>query len=187
MKLLLAINGHNSRFFDGLMIFFSDKYVWLPFYVVVMGFMYKYYGKLSAIFILVICLFVGISDFSSTHFFKEVFERLRPCHNDYLKPYLHILNCGGRYGFISSHASNVTTFGTFCFFIFWKYNRVIVYTVLLWCLIVCYSRVYLAAHYPSDVFCGMILGVLLGFMGYRISHGLINRRLNKELLSDNNS
>jgi len=35
-------------------------------------------------------------------------------------------------------------------------------------LIVCYSRVYLRVHYPSDILGGMVLGVTMGFLGYLV-------------------
>ncbi|MBC8285558.1 MAG: phosphatase PAP2 family protein, partial [Nitrospinae bacterium] len=46
--------------------------------------------------------------------------------------------------------------------------------VFAFALIVCYSRVYLRVHYPSDVLGGMILGSTMGYLGY-----LVNGRLLK--------
>ena len=35
-------------------------------------------------------------------------------------------------------------------------------TALLIAMTIAFSRMYLGVHYPSDVFCGMVLGVLFG-------------------------
>ena len=44
----------------------------------------------------------------SSNFFKEFFERLRPCHNPELIEIIRIVKdgCGGLYGFFSAHAAN---------------------------------------------------------------------------------
>jgi undecaprenyl-diphosphatase len=39
--------------------------------------------------------------------------------------------------------------------------------VFAFALIVCYSRVYLRVHYPSDVLGGATLGICMGYLGYR--------------------
>jgi undecaprenyl-diphosphatase len=38
--------------------------------------------------------------------------------------------------------------------------------LVIWALLVCYSRIYNGVHYPSDVFAGMLIGALLGGIGY---------------------
>ena len=49
------------------------------------------------------------------HLFKNVFQRLRPCHNPQIADWVHIVNnkCGGQFGFVSSHAANVFAFATY--------------------------------------------------------------------------
>ena len=33
-------------------------------------------------------------------------------------------------------------------------------------VLICYSRIYLAKHYPMDIFWGALLGIGLGWIGY---------------------
>ena len=40
---------------------------------------------------------------------------------------------------------------------------------VVWVLSICYSRIYLGAHYPSQVIAGIILGVLIGAAGVWIA------------------
>jgi undecaprenyl-diphosphatase len=120
------------------------------------------------IIIPLIILLITLADQSSVHLFKEVFERLRPCHNPELQEYIHLVkgHCGGKYGFISSHAAN-----TFALAVFLKnIYRIRWLSVLLlsWATIVSYSRIYIGVHYPFDVIAGVVWGALLGYGIYRL-------------------
>ena len=59
----------------------------------------------------------GLSDWISVHAFKDVFERLRPCHQEGVMEYIRLVpeGCGGSFGFVSSHAAN--TFGLAVFLV----------------------------------------------------------------------
>jgi undecaprenyl-diphosphatase len=166
--LLLIINGSNSLFFDNLMYWISGTKSWLPLYLVFLLLIIWYKRKKSLIIIPLIILLITLADQSSVHLFKEVFERLRPCHNPELQEYIHLVkgHCGGKYGFISSHAAN-----TFALAVFLKsIYRIRWLSVLLlsWATIVSYSRIYIGVHYPFDVIAGAVWGALLGYGIYRL-------------------
>ena len=85
---------------------------------------------------LYILLFLGVlgflSDQSSVKLFKDVFERLRPCHNPLISDVVHIINgrCGGKYGFVSSHAANSFAIAVFMGALLKPhYKRVLVFTI----------------------------------------------------------
>ena len=42
-----------------------------------------------------------------------------------------------------------------------------------------FSRLYLYVHYPSDVFCGMVIGILLGITSIIIFNNIEKRNLKK--------
>ena len=47
-------------------------------------------------------MLIFFADMGSVEIFKETFQRLRPCHA--LQDIRLVDNCGGKFGFISSHS-----------------------------------------------------------------------------------
>jgi len=165
-QLLLLINGANTPVLDQIMWFVSEKYTWIPLYIILLIMMLKIVGRNWWILFLGIGLAVGFADSISVHCFKNVVMRYRPTHNIELAPLIHIVNGyhGGWYGFVSSHAAN--TFAITFFSSLILKRRVVWIAMLAWSLLVCYSRIYIAAHYPADIIGGAILGAACGCLGY---------------------
>jgi len=164
ISMLLTINGANNSFFDSVMYTITNKFTWIPLYLLLLWLSWKYYGKQALWVIIAIILSVIIADLVSVHLFKNVFQRYRPCHNIDLQGLLHLVNgkCGGKYGFISSHACNTAAVATSTIFFFGKKFKWMIIVMILYALLNSYSRVYLGVHYPSDVLGGIVVGSLLG-------------------------
>jgi len=111
---------------------------------------------------------IAIADLSSVHLFKEVFKRLRPCHNPEFFNIIHIVknHCGGNYGFVSSHSANFFSLAFFASFIIKKqWFSFLAFSIAI---LIAYSRIYLGVHYPADVFGGAILGIFVAFIVFKI-------------------
>ena len=163
-KLFLLINGWHTPFFDLLMTYISAKLFWLPLYLLLLYLMIREYGKKSLILLLFVAAVLVLTDQVSVHLFKNVFQRLRPCHDESLSALVHIVNnhCGGKYSFVSSHATNVFGIVAFMYGLLGKRYKWLIWVLLVWGVLVMYSRVYLGVHYPGDVLAGAVVGMIIG-------------------------
>ncbi len=165
-RLFLLINGWHNETWDTVMWWISGKTTWWPFYLALLlylGWVRRWQVGLMILFIIVT---VALTDQTSVHFFKEVFQRLRPCHEPALQELVHRVNnkCGGQFGFISSHAAN--TFGVAALISWWIRKGWLTAVLVLWAALVSYSRVYLGVHYPGDVIAGALWGATCGWFVY---------------------
>jgi undecaprenyl-diphosphatase len=175
-QLFLLLNGLHSPFWDTIMVFASGKFNWLLLYLFIIFFIVRKHGWKTFWWLLTITLVVIATDQISVGLFKNVFQRLRPCHNPELQGLTHLVGrCGGQYGFVSSHAAN--TFGVAVFLSLLFSKRWITFTLLIWAAFVSYSRIYLGVHFPGDVLCGAILGAGIGISLWLPANYLINRKM----------
>jgi undecaprenyl-diphosphatase len=166
--LFLFLNSINSPWWDKFMVVVSAVLTWVPLYVFVLVLLAIKYKRITLIIIPVVILAITASDQLSVHAFKEVFLRLRPCHEPALEGLVHTVNdkCGGMYGFVSSHAANSFTFAVLSLgLVRGKWYTIF---ILFWATIVAYSRVYLGVHYPGDIIGGAMLGVVIGYAFLRL-------------------
>lgn len=163
-ELFLFLNGLHVDWLDPVMTFISGKITWAPFYVVLLYLVIKKYKKQSILIIIGIILLIVCADRVSSGFFKPVFERPRPCHNEAIKELVYLPNghCGGAYGFISSHACNTFALAAYLILILRRYYKKIAWVMLPWATLVAYSRIYMGVHYPGDVVAGAIVGAMIG-------------------------
>ena len=110
--------------------------------------------------VLATALAVSISDLLGATL-KELIARDRPCH--VLSHVKDIANCSNSFSFPSNHAVNSFTFATIVTLAY----KNLTFLLYVSALLIGYSRIYLGVHYPTDVLSGALLGILIGFVGYK--------------------
>lgn len=154
---------------DTIMFYFSDKYFWIPFYLIVIALLIKSYGKKSSVLIVCLILSAVLSDRFTSGVMKPYFNRTRPCHVAELHPrIIEGVHCSDTGSMASSHAANHFAVAVFMIMLYgWSKKSNTIFW-LSWAAAVSYSRVYLGVHYPSDVLVGAIVGSFIGWLCYNL-------------------
>lgn len=177
-QLFLYLNHKHSIGWDVFMEFCTDKKAWIPLYAVIVIVLFRHF-KVRVIFVLLaIGLTILCADLFASGFCKPFFERLRPCHDPSLEGLVHILarGCGGKYGFISSHAANTFGLATILVLITRK-DFTHVRWLFLWAAIVSYSRIYIGVHYPGDIIIGGLSGIIWAYIVYLLYKKIVPSHL----------
>ena len=168
--LFLFLNGLHTSWLDKVMIAVTQMWVWVPLYLLLIYWTVKQYGKRCWWIFLAVGIVVLCSDQLSAHVCKPLFHRLRPCYNADLQDLIYLPKgmAGGRYGFVSSHAANTFAVAAFLTPALRKNRNWMGIVLYLWAFISSYSRIYLGFHYPADILCGSLLGILIGLILWKV-------------------
>ena len=177
--LFLFLNGLHTDGLDKVMIAITNMWVWLPLYLLIIYWVVKQYGKRCWWIFLAVGLVVLCSDQLSAHVCKPLFQRLRPCYNVDFQDLIYLPKgmAGGKYGFVSSHAANTFAVAAFLTGALHKNRGWIGVVLYLWAFISSYTRIYLGFHYPGDILCGALLGILIGLILWKVFQLLVVKKI----------
>jgi undecaprenyl-diphosphatase len=178
-KLFLYLNSLHDQSLDILMLALSYNKLFMLLLISTLVSFGIYYFKKSFLIAFLFCLLTfGLSDVISSKGFKDNFKRLRPCHQEHLANKVHLAGkkCwGGKYGFLSSHASNSFAIAMFFWLLFRKKSKWFA-LLFIHAGMVSYSRVYLARHFPLDIICGAILGMTISYLVFQLYLKLLQKQ-----------
>ena len=165
-ELLIFLNNLGNKSWDPLWVSITDKFTFLPLFILIIFFLFKKNGTKG---LLVILLFISVLILFTDQFtnvVKDFTQRLRPCRLDELQGLLRDIDIRcGKYGFFSAHAANsisVTIFIINC--VDESVKKILKPVLILWVMIFSYSRIYLGVHYPLDTVFGLSFGIFSGFL-----------------------
>ncbi|AOW09256.1 phosphatase PAP2 family protein [Flavobacterium gilvum] len=165
-QLFIYLNGLGSDTYDGFWLIVTKQVNWIPFFLLLLYFIYKKIGIKQTGYLLLFVAFLVLTTDQITNVFKYTVQRVRPCNNPEINSIIRVVQVRNSFSFFSGHAANTMAVATFLYLIFkrqFKYLGLL----FLWPLIFAYSRIYLGLHYPLDILCGYFFGFMMGFFVYK--------------------
>lgn len=174
-RLFLWLNFDGGVAMDSLMEIISGWLVWVPLYLFILYAVWRKFG-MRGLFAFIVCLVLamGLADmlcgiFKHSGMLANVWAdfpaRHRPMFDAAVRDLAHVPSYKhGPYGTVSAHAATVAAMAVLsaltlrrCWF-----SWVVGFVVVL----VSYSRIYLACHYPKDLALGWMVGIVCGVAMY---------------------
>lgn len=131
--------------------------------------------------IIIISLLLGL--FLSTIGLKNIVGRERPYNADGALLAVENLLIGipsGRYSFPSGHSISSFSAAT----VIAMYNKKLGIPAIILASLICFTRLYLYVHFPTDVIVGAVFGILIAFLS-DFTFYKIQEKINERKLSNN--
>lgn len=182
-EILTLINGSGNELLDSIAMTLTCPYTWIPLYIILLYLTLKNNDSHNTFFFIITCVAtcVILTGLTDDFIVKPYFHRLRPINDPNVAPLLHIVEGmeESSYSFFSAHSAN--TMSVAVFLILLIRSHIMTFLLLSWSLLNAWTRLYLGAHFPSDVLVGLLWGMIVGilvFMAFnKISHTMeIKRR-----------
>lgn len=175
-ELFLWLNGLHTPWLDSVMYCITYKYTWIPLYILLIATTIRAEGwKKGGYIVIAVVLAVAAADKVTSGFMKPYFLRLRPCHDPSIQVVMHhVTDCGGMYGFASSHASTSFALAIAWFSLLRRKVPQMAF-LFLWAVVYAYSRVYVGVHYPLDILVGALVGLLVGYSFVQLYYIFLKR------------
>lgn len=174
-ELFLFLNGKHVDWLDPIMLFLSSYTSWIIGFLIMAALIYfksKEWKIIGAFFFVLSTAASALL----TNIIKLIIQRPRPIHNEMWVNTIHAIEKhSDSFSFFSSHSATTFTMATF-FLLFFRKNKMSGVIAIVWATIVAYSRIYVAKHYPLDVFVGILFGIMVGFLGYKLFQIYIKKK-----------
>lgn len=178
-ELLLTLNGSSSLYADALMTTLTKAQTWIPLYVALFYLVVKNNESVRKIVSILCCagLCVLLAGTVDDTIVKPLVARWRPTHDPEIGMLVDVVNGyrGGNYGFFSAHAAN--TFSIAIFFTILVRNRYLSFSLIVWSLVNCWTRLYLGVHYPGDIAVGLLWGGTVAIVAYLFYYFVLCRNV----------
>lgn len=184
--LFLWLNFDGGSAMDTLMTIISTPASWAWLYMLILWLVWRKVGWPGVLlFLALVAVAVGLSDliagiFKHSGLLKNLWPsfpaRLRPMHTPELEGLVHVVKQGGQYGTVSAHAATMVAMAVMAIGAIGR--RWFKWLMIASVVLICYSRIYMAYHFPVDIVLGTGVGLIAGavaLMCYRLAMRRITR------------
>lgn len=175
------LNFDGPAWLDSAMIAVSGIKMWIPLYILIIYIVWRRYGWRGIVALLVAMgMAIGISDIVAGIFKHQgVFAnmlpdfpaRLRPMHSEGLDFAANGYYTGYVNGTVSAHTATIVAIAMISIYGVRRMWFTLAMSVIA--LLICYSRIYLACHFPQDILLGMCVGAVAGLCGILLFKSVI--------------
>lgn len=175
------LNFDGPAWLDSAMIAVSGIKMWIPLYILIIYIVWRRYGWRGIVALLVAMgVAIGISDIVAGIFKHQgVFAnllpdfpaRLRPMHSEGLDFAANGYYTGYVNGTVSAHTATIVAIAMIS--IYGVRHMWFTLAMSVIALLICYSRIYLACHFPQDILLGMCVGAVAGLCGILLFKSVI--------------
>lgn len=169
-ELFLFLNNLGTPTWDRFWLFITNKWSSIPLYLFLAYLSFKALGwKRTFFLIIAVVLLILVTD-QLANFFKYGVQRLRPCYDPTVNEAMRLVkaSCGGKFGYFSAHAGNSAAIAFFFSYLLGRKYRYLMVFLIVWAILVAYSRIYIGVHFPLDVLSGMAIGMLMGWISVKL-------------------
>ncbi|MDL2320526.1 phosphatase PAP2 family protein [Alistipes sp. OttesenSCG-928-B03] len=171
----LGLNFDGGALLDRFFLVLTDTFSWMAVYLLIVVLLWRRYGwRYTLLAVAFIAATAGLMAVAS-EVFKEIFQRPRPLYDTDLEGLVHTAGAYHRslFGTVSGHTAAscaIMTLSTTLVRRKW-------FTVLMivWVVLVAYSRIYLGLHFPLDIVLGAVMGIVTGVLMVRLFRRMVAR------------
>lgn len=170
--LFLWLNFDGGAFVDSLMSAISGVWMWVPLYLLIAWLVWRKQGWKGVVaFVICLALAMGLADmlcgiFKHSGMLKNLWPdfpvRHRPMFDAAVRDLAHVVSYRhGAFGTVSAHAATTCALAVISSLVIRR--GWFSWTIFAVALLISYSRIYLACHFPLDILLGWVVGAVTGF------------------------
>ena len=178
-----ALNFEGGAMLDWLMSAISGTAMWIPLYILILYMVWRRWSWRGVVALLVaVGLALGLADLLAGIFkhsgplknlLPDFPARLRPMFSEGLSDVNIPSTNHGRYGTVSAHAATIISLSIVSAFAI--HRRWFSWLITIVAILICYSRIYLACHFPQDILLGAALGVVTATLGILVFRAIAGK------------
>ncbi|WP_299685802.1 phosphatase PAP2 family protein [uncultured Dokdonia sp.] len=165
--LFLYLNGLNTGSWDSFWLVVTKIENWIPLYILFFILYWKKLSRKKALLATISTVVLMGFMLGLTNLVKNFVTRIRPSNESDLNGLVRVLQTNTDFSFFSGHSAVSFAVSIFVILIL-KERTKWIWLILIWPFLFALSRIFVGAHYPSDLFVGGVVGISLALVTKRL-------------------